>query len=202
MCDNKFLDKYRIQSSRATWHHYDGGVYFVTICTRNHIHYFGEISDGQMRLSSMGEIVCANIMDIPFHVSNVDIPLYAVMPNHVHLVVAISGVEKGTTTLGSVIRGFKAGVTKRAKENHFSFQWQSRYYDRIVRSQEELNRIGEYITNNVVKWDLECNHAIKRYHQLKYVETHSCVSASKVAQYNGIHVGLTACGDARISTYN
>ena len=158
MCDNKFLDKYRIQSSRATWHHYDGGVYFVTICTRNHIHYFGEISDGQMRLSSMGEIVCANIMDIPFHVSNVDIPLYAVMPNHVHLVVAISGVEKGTTTLGSVIRGFKAGVTKQAKENHFSFQWQSRYYDRIVRSQEELNRIGEYITNNVVKLDLECNH--------------------------------------------
>ncbi len=43
---------------------------------------------------------------------------------------------------------------------------------------------------------------IKRYHQLKYVETHSCVSASKVAQYNGIHVGLAACGDARISTYN
>ena len=31
---------------------------------------------------------------------------------------------------------------------------------------------------------------IKRYHQLKYVETHSCVSASKVAQYNRCPVGL------------
>ena len=41
---DKFRNKYRNSSARATWHGYDGGVYFVTICTDHHNHhYFGEI---------------------------------------------------------------------------------------------------------------------------------------------------------------
>ena len=43
MKDNKYLSKYRIDSSRAQWHDYNAGYYFVTICTSQRIHYFGEI---------------------------------------------------------------------------------------------------------------------------------------------------------------
>lgn len=53
--DNVFLNKYRIPSARAEWHDYNGGVYFITICTQNRVCYFGEIKNGEMRLSDIGE---------------------------------------------------------------------------------------------------------------------------------------------------
>ncbi len=40
----KFQNRFRIPSARANWHDYNGGVYFVTICTKNREHYFGEIT--------------------------------------------------------------------------------------------------------------------------------------------------------------
>ena len=41
---DKYQNKYRVPSARANWHDYNGGVYFVTICTKNREHYFGEIT--------------------------------------------------------------------------------------------------------------------------------------------------------------
>lgn len=55
--DTKFHNKYRIQSTRAEWHDYNGGLYHVTLCTKNREHYFGEIADGIMYLSETGEYV-------------------------------------------------------------------------------------------------------------------------------------------------
>ena len=52
MSDDKFQDKYRIDSARAWWHDYDGGAYFITICTENREHFFGEIEGGVMVLSA------------------------------------------------------------------------------------------------------------------------------------------------------
>ena len=52
---NRFKDKYRIQSARASWHDYNSGAYFVTICTAEQVCYFGTISDGKMLLSDMGK---------------------------------------------------------------------------------------------------------------------------------------------------
>ena len=40
----KFQNRFRIPSARANWHDYNGGIYFVTICTKNREHYFGEIT--------------------------------------------------------------------------------------------------------------------------------------------------------------
>ena len=41
---DKFQNRFRIPSARAIWHDYNGGIYFVTICTKNREHYFGEIT--------------------------------------------------------------------------------------------------------------------------------------------------------------
>ena len=46
---DKFQQKYRIPSARATFHNYDGGAYFVTICTEEMKHFFGEISNMEMK---------------------------------------------------------------------------------------------------------------------------------------------------------
>ena len=55
--------------------------------------------------------------------------------------------------LASVIRGFKIGVTKFARQHNLPFEWQSRYYEHIIRNMEELDFITDYIENNVAKWE-------------------------------------------------
>ena len=54
--------------------------------------------------------------------------------------------------LASVIRGFKTGVTKNARLIHADFAWQSRYHDRIIRNNDEFQRISTYIKNNPANW--------------------------------------------------
>jgi REP element-mobilizing transposase RayT len=50
--------------------------------------------------------------------------------------------------LASIIRGFKVGVTKRARLIQPGFMWQSRYYDHIIRNNKAYRNITEYIENN------------------------------------------------------
>ena len=57
--------------------------------------------------------------------------------------------------LAVVARGLKSSVTKFAHENNIPFAWQTRFYDRIVRNQDELNRFALYIEQNVAKWNEE-----------------------------------------------
>ena len=57
--------------------------------------------------------------------------------------------------VASVIRGFKIGVTKYARQHGLQFAWQPRFYDHVIRNHHEINRIAEYIENNVARWDLD-----------------------------------------------
>ena len=141
-----------------------------------------------MELSSIGQYANQLLMDITTKYPHVEIPLFIIMPNHIHAIVFIDGeaiwgmnakdTKKGedngdamnrvstggvtgwhnpmvTNCLGTVIRGLKARITRWANQNEISFGWQARFYDRIVRDQNELNNIAEYIENNVVNWQLD-----------------------------------------------
>lgn len=66
------------------------------------------------------------------------------------------GFGPQSKNLGSVIRGIKSAVTRFANENNIPFGWQSRYHDHIVRNQDEMNRIAEYIETNPIRWDNDC----------------------------------------------
>ncbi|MEI6291285.1 MAG: restriction endonuclease subunit S [Chloroflexota bacterium] len=73
--------------------------------------------------------------------------------------------KKGTSkTIGSIVRGFKIGVTKWFQENHSpQTVWQRNYYEHIIRDDDDLNRIREYIINNPMNWDTdENNPAVKQ----------------------------------------
>ena len=168
---DKFKDKYRITSARAPWHEYDGGCYFVTICTADKTHYFGEIRNGVMELSEIGHIACKSMKDITSFYPYARIPQYTVMPNHIHAIITIDGsaasgnkVPNHTTAdrnpmknkcLGTVIRGIKARITHFAHKHDTPFAWQSRFYDRIIRNKDEMNRIALYMEHNVAQWDLD-----------------------------------------------
>ena len=77
------------KSPRATWHDYNGGRYFVTFCTKNHDLYFGDVVDGRMELSEIGEYALRCIEKTPEIIDNVAVPEFVVMPNHVHMIVIV-----------------------------------------------------------------------------------------------------------------
>jgi putative transposase len=91
MKTDKFQNKYRIPSARAVWHDYNGGDYFITICTAERMHYFGEINNGEMVLNVLGQKLNELVGEIKTHNPYCEIPLYQIMPNHVHLIVCVDG---------------------------------------------------------------------------------------------------------------
>ena len=90
MSDDRWQNKYRIESARAEWHDYDGGIYFITICTNHREHFFGEIEDGNMALSDIGNYTAEQFQNVSAHYPYAEIPLFTIMPNHVHAIVVIS----------------------------------------------------------------------------------------------------------------
>jgi len=87
----KFRGKYRIQSSRLPgWDYGKNGIYFVTICTKNRCHFFGEIIRGEMELSGIGGIADKCWLKIPEHFPFVILHEHIVMPNHVHGLIEIA----------------------------------------------------------------------------------------------------------------
>ena len=76
---------------RAQWHDYNSGMYFVTVCTEGKLHYFGKIREGKMHLSQLGAIVEECVTEMEKNTDDVEVVHHVVMPNHVHLVIAIGG---------------------------------------------------------------------------------------------------------------
>ena len=59
-------------------------------------------------------------------------------------------------SIGTIIRGFKTGVTKWFRKNtDIDMVWQKNYYEHIVRNENELNEIRNYIVNNPVNWETD-----------------------------------------------
>ncbi len=151
----------------------ENGYYFVTICAKDRIEYFGKIINGKMVLNEMGKITDQCWREIPKHFPDVLLDEYIVMPDHIHGVIAIGkqnpivGNENfrslrgwrgaKSRSLSSIIRGFKIGVTKWHCQNNYDFAWQKSFYDHIIRNEKSLNKIREYIRNNPPRWELDRN---------------------------------------------
>jgi REP element-mobilizing transposase RayT len=81
----KYMNKYRSESARAQWWDYGwNGAYFITICTADREHYFGEIKNGKMILSPTGVIADLLWHEIINHSKFVELGGFVVMPNHIH----------------------------------------------------------------------------------------------------------------------
>jgi putative transposase len=88
---DKYLNKYRIPSARLqNWDYGTNGAYFITICTQNRVHYFGNIVQAQLIPSEMGEIAEKNWFMIPQYFPYVELGNFVVMPNHVHGILIIN----------------------------------------------------------------------------------------------------------------
>ena len=146
---------------RARFHDYSGGVYFVTICTADMRHFFGEVVDRVMHCNTLGHFASESLESLPEHYSYVEVPLFVVMPNHVHAIICINESEslpKLRTALGVAVGGYKQAVTRFARRNNIEFDWQTRYHDHIIRGEHDGNKISHYILTNPERWDKDCFH--------------------------------------------
>ena len=86
----KYRNKYRIKSIRLpNWDYGWNGSYFITICTQNRKHFFGEIVNSKMQLSEIGMFAEKYWYVIPQHFPFVKLGAFVVMPNHIHGIIII-----------------------------------------------------------------------------------------------------------------
>ena len=162
------------------------GLYFITVCTHNRVPLFGEIVDGVMALNTAGQIVEKCWCAIPEHFPQVTVDEFVVMPNHVHGIITIGennvgandvrannvrandylpqpsneiprSLQHGTSrTIGSMVRGFKIGVTRWFRANTDIHKvWQRNYYEHIIRNEDSYLKIADYIQTNPQRWEID-----------------------------------------------
>jgi len=89
---DKYQNKYRIPSARLqNWDYRWAGAYFITICTQNRECLFGEVENGQMKLSPVGIIADVLWYEIKKKKKNIELDAFVVMPNHVHGILILNG---------------------------------------------------------------------------------------------------------------
>lgn len=165
-----FAGKYRIPSARLPEYDYgSNGLYFITICTQNREHFLGQIDPETALLAPtpIGQVAIDCWAAIPTYFPFVELDAFQLMPDHLHGVLQVCkpltdqtdyqpnqfGPQSGN--LASIIRGYKSAITQHARINKIPFGWQPRFYDRVVRNANELDRIRQYIENNPTQWVID-----------------------------------------------
>jgi REP element-mobilizing transposase RayT len=137
--------------------------YYVTICTDNREERFGKIENNKMSLNYHGQIVKQQWQWLAKQYSYIELDEYVVMPNHIHGILIINNsirtghdlsLQHRIKSLSSLIGAFKTTSSKLIHQNGlFDFAWQRSFYDHIIRNDESLDKMREYISNNPLKWD-------------------------------------------------
>ena len=177
-----YKNQYRVESARLKdWDYSVPWWYDITVNTENHSNYFGTVQDGKMTLNTFGEVVKSEWLRSKEVREHIDLDYFIIMPNHLHGIVVINEstevksevvemhrhasqkllyqIEENKyarNSLSNIMRGFKSSVTVWAHGNGYSrFKWQSRFFDHIIRNNEDLFRIRKYMENNPVRWSIE-----------------------------------------------
>jgi REP element-mobilizing transposase RayT len=148
------------------------GSYFVTACTHRRRLLFGEVIDGQMRRNALGDIVHAEWYATERVRPEVRLDAFVVMPNHLHGILEIIDVgarrrlaptegarsrPRGPApgSVGAILGQIKSLTKKainKARGTPGRPVWQPNYHEHVIRDENELQRIREYIFNNPLRW--------------------------------------------------
>ena len=149
----------------------NNGGYFVTVCTYNRSRIFGDITGNVVGATLCGRpnephrMIEKWLFEIENKYTGTKIDYYVIMPDHIHFIVMKTdktGDHTGsplqqiidwfkTQTTNEYIKGVKSGIYK-PFDKHF---WQRGYYEHIIRNQQDLDEIRNYIENNPAKWAFE-----------------------------------------------
>jgi len=155
----------------------NNGAYFLTLCVEGRHEMLGKIVGRDVliapenintlivphiELSEYGKIADKHINKINSLNNIISVDNYVIMPNHIHLLIAIQKSETSSVgengamrtsrptsaSIPSLMRSFKTMVTK---EIGFSL-WQTTYHDHIIRDEADYQRRWRYIDENPAKW--------------------------------------------------
>ncbi len=149
--------------NRLPWFDYSTpGAYFITICTRNRKNIFWETVGASIArpqdilLSKYGRAVEKAVLTIPKKYPSVSVDHYAIMPNHLHLLLLIHADADGrpmvAPTVSLVVQQMKGAVTKQAG---FPL-WQKGFHDHVIRNEKDYQMIWQYIDSNPACWEKDC----------------------------------------------
>lgn len=144
------------------------GLYFVTICCHQNMHLFGEVINEEVKLNDLSKMAEKCWLEIPRHFPFCGLYEFVIMPNHIHGIIEINNISEGVAknispvlrspskTIGSIVRGFKIGVTKyyryEVKNDSKAILWHRNYYDNIIFDMNGYENIARYIINNPKNW--------------------------------------------------
>jgi putative transposase len=168
--ENERVHDHRRSLRLKDYNYANPGAYFVTICTKDRIPLLGDIIEGDMRLTDYGRIV-----DQEWKISakirrEITLDTFVLMPNHIHGIILINESDVGATggspvrsgprqySLASFLGGFKSATTKHInnlRQSPGTPVWQRNYYEHVIRNEQSLHRIREYIANNPARWDFD-----------------------------------------------
>ena len=148
--------------NRLKFYNYnDPGYYYITICCKIHINYFGKTKNNAVVLSKIGNIVRECWLTIPTIYADIDLDCFIIMPNHMHGILCIDDDNKKSNNIRSaemlpkIIQNLKSTSTKQARKITSDFAWQRSYYDHVIRNEKSLRLIREYIVNNPIKCEMD-----------------------------------------------
>jgi putative transposase len=155
-------DRHHRQSIRLKGYDYSiEGAYFITICTHNREHLFGDTIDGTMTLNIFGDLVRSDWQKLPLQHSHLLVDESIVMPNHFHGIIILTELpsvdRKSIAEIIGSFKTFSARKINKIRNLRGVPVWQRNYYDRIIRTDLELDRVREYIINNPQNWDADIN---------------------------------------------
>jgi REP element-mobilizing transposase RayT len=140
------------------------GAYFFTVVTIDRGELFGSVRNDEMILSPAGDAVDAVWNALPSRHSTIKLDAFVVMPNHMHGIVWLLDANEAENTrpsgarahlsLGQVIRAFKSlsAIDVNRVLRRTGAVWQRNYYEKVVRSELQLNALRKYIEENPIRW--------------------------------------------------
>lgn len=138
------------------------GYYFITICTHERKNILcnivgaGLCARPNIELSDLGLKVENSILNIPSIFIGIYVDQYIIMPNHFHAIVVINKAGGyGNPPLQNMIGRIKSFTTyeyNKIKNAKGILLWQKSYYEHIIRDEEDLRVIREYMDNNPAEW--------------------------------------------------
>jgi putative transposase len=159
----------------------------VTVCTRERACLLAHVVNGEMRLNEAGEIAQRCWENIPHHFPLVELDAFMIMPNHVHGIIVIQGrgeasavpihVSRASSksdasplrqrpngtqprSLSAIVQNFKSISTRKmnaARSTPGTPVWQRNYHEHVVRNDDDLQRIREYVLGNPARWNEDEN---------------------------------------------
>ena len=138
----------------SKWDYSSQYAYHVVFCTKRKENLLSRIeSNGyetRVILSDIGQnldsVIKLVLIENPF----LDITEYAIMPNHVHLLIKLNSDEMN---INNIVGMIKARTTKLSRRENPGIElWQRGFYDHIIRNEYDWLRTLKYIADNPAKW--------------------------------------------------